>query len=41
VLGGVVKRGAHCVDGVQAAALIRSSITCQTSLSNWFSFQMP
>jgi hypothetical protein len=29
------------VDGVQAVVVIRSSITCQTSLSNWFSFQMP
>lgn len=27
--------------GDQAAALMRLSITCQTSLSNWFSFQMP
>jgi hypothetical protein len=26
---------------VSAGALTRSSITCQTSLSSWFSFQMP
>jgi hypothetical protein len=29
------------VPGAGWPALIHSSITCQTSLSNWFSFQMP